>query len=383
MIYGGARISGENTLIAEDVRLGYEAPVTLINCQLGPAVELKGGYFADSVFLEKASMGANAQVRNGCLLEEESGGNHTVGLKQTILFPFVTLGSLINFCDCLMAGGTSRKNHSEVGSSYIHFNYTPGQDKATASLIGDVPRGVMLKENPIFLGGQGGLIGPGQLDYGTVIPAGIIYRQYPSKSGLLEASCDLPLSRRELPRVVHGDIRRKVYLNVLYIANLLALRQWYIHIRREFFRKQKFGDGLYAGASGVIAEAVIERLKQLKLFIRNMENSLAGSAKKKKKNMSTQVIHLRKKVLLMWPQMEEYLSAADIEKFGLKERDAFIKIIRKKSAGSISYLEAIKSLSPAEAKTGTDWLKRIISGVTGHCFPEIKTLPPEKSGIHQ
>jgi UDP-N-acetylglucosamine/UDP-N-acetylgalactosamine diphosphorylase len=382
-IYGGARIGGENTLIAEDVRLGYETPVTLINCQLGPAVELKGGYFAGSVFLEKASMGGNAQVRNGCLLEEESGGNHTVGLKQTILFPFVTLGSLINFCDCLMAGGTSRKNHSEVGSSYIHFNYTPRQDKATASLIGDVPRGVMLKENPIFLGGQGGLVGPGQLDYGIVIPAGIIYRKDPSKSGSLEVSCYSPLSGREFPPGVYGDIRRKVYLNVLYIANLLALKQWYIHIRREFFRKQKFGGGLYAGASCVIAEAVIERLKQMKLFIRNMENSLPAAAEKKKRRLPANDIRLRKEVLLRWPQMEEYLSVADEEKFGLKEKEAFIKIIRNKSAGNISYLEAIKSLSPAEANTGTDWLKRITSGVTGHCFPEMKTMRREKSGFHK
>jgi bifunctional UDP-N-acetylglucosamine pyrophosphorylase/glucosamine-1-phosphate N-acetyltransferase len=76
-----------------------------------------------------------------------------------------------------MAGGTSRKNHSEVGSSYIHFNYTPNQDKATASLIGDVPKGVMLNQNPIFLGGQGGLVGPCRIAYGTVIAAGSVYRK--------------------------------------------------------------------------------------------------------------------------------------------------------------------------------------------------------------
>ena len=81
--------------------------------------------------------------------------------------------------------------------------------------------------------------------------------------------------------------------------------------------------------------------------------------------------------------MEEYLSAADVEKLGLKEKESFIKIIRNKSAGNISYLEAIKSLSPAEAKTGTDWLQRITSGVTGHCFPEMKTLRREKSGFHK
>lgn len=54
-----------------------------------------------------------------------------------------------------MAGGTSRKDHSEVGSSYIHFNFTPDGDKTTPSLIGDVPRGEMLNQTPIFLGRQG------------------------------------------------------------------------------------------------------------------------------------------------------------------------------------------------------------------------------------
>ncbi len=134
--------------------------MTLDDCRLGPKVELKGGYFKQSVFLEKANMGLGAQVREGCLLEEEANGAHCVGLKQTILLPFVTLGSLINFCDCLMAGGTSRKDHSEVGSSYIHFNYTPDGDKTTASLFGDVPRGVMLDQPPDLPGRPGRGRGP-------------------------------------------------------------------------------------------------------------------------------------------------------------------------------------------------------------------------------
>ena len=152
VIYPGCRIYGAQTVISAGVRLGAESPVTVEDCCLGPRVELKGGYLRQSVFLEKASMGSGAQVREGCLLEEEASGAHCVGLKQTILLSFVTLGSLINFCDCLMTGGTSREDHSEVGSSYIHFNYTPDGDKCTPSLFGDVARGVMLDQPPIFLG---------------------------------------------------------------------------------------------------------------------------------------------------------------------------------------------------------------------------------------
>lgn len=124
IIYGAARIKGEQTLISPNVKLGYEAPVVLINCQLGNGVELKGGYFSESVFLDNVVIGSNAQVRSGCLLEEQVGGNHSVGLKQTILFPFVTLGSLVNFCDCLMGGGDepqkSQRSRQFLRSFQLH-----------------------------------------------------------------------------------------------------------------------------------------------------------------------------------------------------------------------------------------------------------------------
>ena len=176
VIYSGCKIFGRSTLILQGVKLGYEGPATIENCQIGPEVNLKGGFFKQAVFLKKASAGSGSHFREGTILEEEANTAHNVGLKQTILFPFVTLGSLINFGDCCMSGGTSRQDHSEVGSSYIHFNYTPHQDKATPSLIGDVPHGVMLNQRPIFLGGQGGLVGPCRLAFGTTIAAGSICR---------------------------------------------------------------------------------------------------------------------------------------------------------------------------------------------------------------
>ena len=219
VLYGGTKIAGEKTFIGPGVKLGYEAPATVIDCQLGPQVELKGGFFTGSVFLDKASMASGAHVREGCLLEEESSGAHSVGLKQTILFPFVTLGSLINFCDCFMSGGSSRKNHSEVGSSFIHFNFTPNQDKATASLIGDVPCGVMLNQPPIFLGGQGGLVGPIRLGYGSVILAGtILRRDYPEGGKLIGQSSPMAYEM-SFHQGFYADVKRRVRNNIIYIAN--------------------------------------------------------------------------------------------------------------------------------------------------------------------
>ncbi|MBW1990086.1 MAG: protein GlmU, partial [Deltaproteobacteria bacterium] len=115
VLYPGTRLTGARTLVMEGARIGKEGPATVHDCLLGPDVVLSSGSFDNAVFLAGASMGPSAHVRGGTILEEQASGAHSVGLKHTILFPFVTLGSLVNFCDVLMSGGTSRKNHSEVG----------------------------------------------------------------------------------------------------------------------------------------------------------------------------------------------------------------------------------------------------------------------------
>jgi UDP-N-acetylglucosamine/UDP-N-acetylgalactosamine diphosphorylase len=51
-IYSGCRIYGGDTLILRGAKLGYEAPVTVENRQVGPDVDREGGYFNGAVFLE-------------------------------------------------------------------------------------------------------------------------------------------------------------------------------------------------------------------------------------------------------------------------------------------------------------------------------------------
>jgi UDP-N-acetylglucosamine/UDP-N-acetylgalactosamine diphosphorylase len=302
-------------------------------------------------------------------LEEEAGGNHCVGLKQTILFPFVQLGSLINFCDCLMAGGTSRRNHSEVGSSYIHFNYTPRQNKATPSLIGDVPRGVMLREPPIFLGGQGGIVGPVQIDYGTVIPAGIICRQDFKTEGIHWTSLSSLEKKKEFVAGAYGgDITRKIKHNIEYVANLSALRQWYHCVRREFFMKETYGEALYSGACKVLDESIAERIKQLRLFAQNIETSMEVVTKKMEKIYPGSLSRAQKQFLQDWPRMEEYLSGSNEEKIGLKKRDSFVKIMRRLSNKGNSYLESIQLLTTAQTQEGADWLRSITKNIITECI---------------
>jgi len=64
-IHSGCKIFGKKTLLMPGVKLGSRSPVTVKNCQLGKKVELKGGYFEGSTFLDSANMGDGAEVREG------------------------------------------------------------------------------------------------------------------------------------------------------------------------------------------------------------------------------------------------------------------------------------------------------------------------------
>ena len=359
IIHSGCKIYGQSTLILDNSRLGFEGPATVVDCQVGPKVELGGGYFKDAVFLAGSSAGFGAQVREGTILEEDASIAHTVGLKQTILFPYVTLGSLINFCDCLMAGGTDKKNHSEVGSSYIHFNFTPNQDKATASLIGDVPRGVMLNQHPIFLGGQGGLVGPCRLEYGTVIAAGTIHRKDERRSGRLiiggsGKSGNLPYS----PGRYHGE-KRIVINNIDYIANLIALYQWYGTVRSQFISPE-FPQPLFDAAMQKIYMGIDERIQRFEEFIYKFREQRAEAV-----NVSEKLHNRQIEIGDRWPELRGFIESA-FGRPGEKEiRDRFFETLQNAiDQEGVSYLRVIKALDRQIAALGTEWLQSIVDDVT-------------------
>jgi len=370
VIHAGCRIFGKSSLILQGTHLGSEAPVTVVDCQIGPNVNLNGGFFQDAVMLDRVSTGSGAHVRRGTILEEESSIAHTVGLKQTILFPFVTLGSLINFCDCLMAGGTDRQNHSEVGSSYIHFNYTPNQDKATASLIGDVPRGVMLKQAPIFLGGQGGLVGPCRLEYGTVIAAGTINRKDELRPGRLlfggsGRSGNVPFAAGHY----HG-LKRILTNNIFYIANLVALGQWYDQVRRLFV-SNAFPQTLLEALQEKLKMAVDERIERLGEL---MHKKLLEQETEAEEN-SSESNSLQEGLYNWLTELESFLRENRNREGDNALRDRFLEIICKKcDQNGKHYLRVIKGLTPEASEIGTRWLQGIVNEVADGAFQIIPFL---------
>jgi len=356
-LHTGCKLLGTASSIGPGCVLGAEAPVTVDNCQLGHGVELKGGYFSGATFLDGANMGSGAHIRPGTLLEEEANGAHTVGLKQTLLLPFVTLGSLINFCDALMAGGTDRKNHSEIGSSYIHFNYTPQQDKATASMLGDVPRGVMLDQPPIFLGGQGGLVGPCHIGFGCVVPAGLIWREDAPGDGLLLQSTPHPSgASKPFMAGVFRKIARIVRNNLQYLGNLRALHQWYTYVRQPLMGEDVWRMACYEGAQSQLRTMMDERIKRLKELADRMPRSI--DLGRQCGDVATPWLAEQEKLRHTWPMMEAVLKQAVPESLGASERKAFL--LDRGTINTDSYIETVRALSPAARKAGTAWLQKIV-----------------------
>jgi UDP-N-acetylglucosamine/UDP-N-acetylgalactosamine diphosphorylase len=239
-----------------------------------------------------------------------------------------------------MAGGTSRKDHSEVGSSYIHFNFTPNQDKATASLVGDVPRGVLLNQKPVFLGGQGGLVGPARIAYGCVIAAGGICR----KDILEDNQLHIPAAPVEktvsFQPGVYGNIDRIVKNNLIYIGNIRALKAWYENVRVLFIRDD-FDRACHAGALAnldLILKERFQRLEQLAAKVpvvgKSLKTGLAGSK--------------------VWKAPLETVACAEL-------------MSEIKKADKTNYIAAIQNLSTGARDGATAWLQSLVDETVSSC----------------
>ena len=280
VLHPGTRLQGRRTWLGAGAQVGTEGPATLVDSVFGESASIASGYAKGVVLLRGASLGFAGHAREGTLLEEEASTAHAVGLKQTILLSFVTLGSLINFCDVLMAGGRSRKDHSEVGSGFIHFNFTPwgkAGDKATPSLVGDVVDGALLRQKRIFLGGSSGLVGPRAVGYGSITGAGQVVRRDVGPGRLVvQTSSPVDLA---LDDVRDERVDKVVTKNVAYIGNLQALRAWCLEARLGRARRANAADlaVVYEEAVRNLDVCLAERVTRLESYLGERGRSLPKS----------------------------------------------------------------------------------------------------------
>lgn len=270
VIYPGTILRGKKTFIGRNAIVGEGGGALVENAQIGANARIMQGVYRDCTLLDGVIVRNGAEIREGCLLEEGAELGHTVGLKQTILFPDVVAGSLINFCDALMAGGTSRKVHSEIGSCMALYNYTPQGDKF-ASIFGDVEHGVFLSEKPVFVGGQTQIISPVHVGFGSVIAAGSKLAANVSDNTLISTTGCAFEQPFEPVAVRRPDI--KVSNTSYYIEQLRMLKSWYENVRLELFAQDEELP-LFEAAIERIQSGMDERVKRLKKFVEKIPASL-------------------------------------------------------------------------------------------------------------
>lgn len=267
-----ATLSGAELRIGRGSRIGVSGHARVANCQIGRNVELGAGTYESATFLDGAVVRGFAEIRPGTLLEEQVDAAHSVAFKNTILTATVVTGSVINYCDLFMSGGTSRSDHSEVGSGVIHFNFDPRGDKY-GSLIGDV-RGVLLRSAPVFVGGQCGLVGPVHVDFGAVVAAGSLVRRDVAADCVHFENFESQ-AVSDFDREIYTGLRRKFLTTAKLIGNLRALDIWYEQVRLPF--ADDYQKPLYRAAQQQARAHIGERVKRVEKIIAKLERSIERS----------------------------------------------------------------------------------------------------------
>jgi len=353
------RIEGKSTFLSRGTIIGKEGQTVIENCVTGKDVVIGSGYFTGTAFLDGAKAGGNNHFREGCILEEKSSTAHCVGLKQTIIFPYATLGSLINFCDCMLTGGTSSSNHSEVGSSFIHFNFTPDQDKATPSILGNVHEGVFLDKDPIFLGGQGGIAGPVQLGFGNTTAAGTILRKDENRENRLILEGIHRNINFKRSKGNYSGLSSILKKNLFYIASLIALKNWYFYVRSNFYSKK-----IVDFTISLIETGIKERIKRIYQLAEKVNSSFPHMTGEKK---DSSVVMMKKNFYENRDRLKNIILKSSFNFDIAKEKkDIFLQGFEKEKKDR--YLDTILSLDTRIVNLGREWLFSIIEDVMGKAF---------------
>ena len=264
-----ATLSGPETRVGRGSRIGVSGLARIENCQIGRDVELGAGSYQNATLLDSVRVRGFAEIREGTLLEEQVDVAHSVAFKNTVLTATVVTGSLINYCDLFMSGGTSRKDHSEVGSGAVHFNFDPRGDK-WSSMIGDAT-GVLLESAPIFVGGNSGLVGPVAIGFGAVIAAGAIVRRNVGPNCIHVEAMRSQLAQPFDPErytMLGGKFTQTARL----VGSLHALDSWYEQVRLAF--AADYQKPLYYAARRQIERHIVERAIRLQRIIGKLDRSI-------------------------------------------------------------------------------------------------------------
>jgi UDP-N-acetylglucosamine/UDP-N-acetylgalactosamine diphosphorylase len=233
----------------------------------------------------------------------------------------------------------------------------------------------MLNQSPIFLGGQGGLVGPCRLEFGTITAAGTICRKDQLQPGhivfaRIGKSGNIPFTRGMYP-----GIKRIVLNNIVYIANLMALRQWYSQVRSQFISNE-FPERLFDALKEKLSLGMNERIGRLKALSQNMPDAVLAFQKAANKNGSEVIAQQKHEFYEKWPELEEsFNSHTGITTVKEELKDSFLDKIRIGIIDSgKDYISVIQKLKKEDKEQGTQWLQGIVDHIVAKALKVIPTF---------
>lgn len=396
VIHPFSRISGEKTVIHARAEVGVNGaatvhdsvvgsgskiailgPVSLQETTTGPNTILGSGAAESAVLLGKESMandfstGYGFRIRKGSLYEEDASSAQHTDTKMTLLAPWVTLGSNINFCDITVTGGTGPNpgEFSEIGSGTIHFNFTIRGDKATASILGNIPEGVFLKSQRVFIGGNNSLLGPLNCDFGVFTAAGIRAAGRLKKG--LNMGRGLPTGHTDYNPQVFSHTNKIIGKQVEYIGQLCALYHWYIKVRSRLAANEEMRS-LYQAGVRVIEMNIKERIKQIQRFVEALDHSIHLLSQAPVPVQG--IIEEQKNLQKHWPRLEAHLNDYHNHCWGMPEELAHA--IEQVAELDLPYTQKIQAMRENGVSMGTSWLQSIVHRCNVFFKDELKSDSP-------
>jgi UDP-N-acetylglucosamine/UDP-N-acetylgalactosamine diphosphorylase len=164
--------------------------------------------------------------------------------------------------------------------------------------------------------------------------------------------------------------------NIVYIANLIALLQWYDQVRSAFI-SDSFPRPLYDGLKQTLCLCIDERIKQLRRYLGIMDTRCKPS-----NNSAAGHSHTRE-LAQRGADLEAFFSNPLERRGDLKLRDQFLHAVQIKIDGHGSdYIGTIKALSDVEKQLGTRWLQGIVDDMVNEAIKIIPSFDMKGHEIH-
>lgn len=343
-----ATLSGSSLSIGAGSVVGTSGHAEVQDCQIGRDVELGSGTYRSATLLDGVKVRGFAEIRPGTLLEEQVDLAHCVALKNTTFTACCVAGSLINFCDVFLSGGTSRRDHTEVGSAAVHYNFDPWGAK-WGSLFGGI-RGVLLRQDPVFIGGTCGIVGPVEIGFGAVVAAGSTVRRSVSPNTLVSTS-SRELRIKGFDRRKRGSVAKAFVTTASLVATLRAFDSWYKNVRLPYCDSRE--RSLYVAARSRVASQASERIDRLRRVVSVLREG-NGHAAPQARGTSREHAHL----VRTWGRFRRLLEA---RLDGLPPPSDFIRGYSSARESGMSHIEAVRAAP--EQDHAEEWLQGLVDGI--------------------